>query len=143
MGQFFRTSTPMGDWRSFKFDMILDETWTEGQLYKVQDTPGILFLDIQYDSAGCKKAKTIALTDPVTEGVLVYHIEKVIVDKTTGTGTAFLPGDRVYWSGTSGDPVTNTWQEGYYWIGIATEPAGIADATVEIDLKGDKATVGA
>ena len=139
MPSILRTATPMGDWRSFKFTH--DEsgvTYTEGQLYKIQETIGVLFLDIQYDSAGCKKAKTIVKGD---EGVLVYHIEKVIVDKAVTSGDVFLPGDKVFWSGIQGDPVTPTWQTGYYWIGIATEPAAWATTTVEMDLKGDKATL--
>ena len=81
--QRFRTATPMGDWRSFKFTMTEDGPWTEGKIYKVQDTVGLLLLDIQYTAAGCKKAKTIVKGD---EGVLVYHIEKVIVDKLAETG---------------------------------------------------------
>jgi len=134
MGQFFRAST----WRSFKFTMTEAGPWTEGQLYLVQETVGVLFLDIQYTSAGCKKAKTIVVDD---EGVLVYHIEKIIVDKLAKAGFSFLPGDKVYWSGTQGDPVIPTPQSGYYWIGIATESAGALDTTVEIDLKGDKASL--
>jgi len=134
MGQFFRTSTPMGDWRSFKFTHIeTGVTYTEGKLYKIEDTVGVLLLDIQYTAAGCKKAKTIVKGD---EGVLVYHIEKVIVDKKVGA--VFLPGDKVYWSGTQGAGVESHYQSGEYWIGIATEPAGASDTEVEIDLKGDK-----
>lgn len=139
--QRFRTSTPMGDWRSFKFTH--DEsgvTYSEGELYKIQDTIGVLFLDIQYDSEGNKKDKTIGIGD---EGVLVYHIEKVIVDKEAGSGLAFSPGDKVYWSGVQGAGVTPVYQSGYYWIGIAVEAATAEATEVKIDLKGDKATVGA
>ena len=136
--QGFRTATPMGDWRSFRFTHAESGvTYTEGLIYRIRETVGILFLNIQYDSQGCKQAKTIEKDD---EGVLVYHIEKVMVDKLTGTGESFLPGDKVYWSGVQGAAVTPNWQTGYYWIGIATEPAGESDAEVEIDLKGDKAS---
>jgi len=136
--QGFRTATPMGDWRSFRFTHAESGvTYTEGLIYRIQETVGILFLNIQYDSQGCKQAKTIEKDD---EGVLVYHIEKVMVDKLTGTGESFLPGDKVYWSGVQGAAVTPNWQTGYYWIGIATEPAGESDDEVEIDLKGDKAS---
>ena len=139
MSDFFRTATPMGDWRSFKFTHAeTGVTYTEGQIYMIQETVGVLLLDIQYSTAGCKEAKTITLGD---EGVLVYHIEKIIVDKLAKAGFSFLPGDKVYWSGVQGDPVIPTHQSGYYWIGIATEPAAALATTVEIDLKGDKASL--
>ena len=139
MGQFFRTSTPMADWRSFKFTHSeLGVTYYEGYLYKIHDTVGVLFLDIQYDTAGNKKDKEIVYGD---EGVLVYHIEKVMVYKEHATGDAFLPGDKVYWSGVQGDPVTPNYAAGYYWIGICVKAAVAADLDVMIDLKGDKASI--
>lgn len=140
MGNNFRTSTPMGDWRSFKFTHAeAGVTYEEGKLYMIQETVGLLFTDISYDSSGCKEAATRALAD---ECVLVYHIEKVIVYKLAKTGWSFLPGDKVYWNGVQGDPVSPVYRSGYYWIGIATEPAAALATTVEIDLKGDKATAG-
>ena len=139
MGQFFRTSTPMGDWRSFKFTHAESGvTYEEGKLYLIQETVGVLFLDIQYDSQGCKQDKEITIGD---EGVLVYHIEKVMVDKLTGTGESFLPGDKVYWSGVQGSAVSPNYTSGWYWIGIATAAAGESATEVEIDLKGDKASL--
>lgn len=141
MGDNFRTTTPDGDWRSFKFTHAeAGVTYEEGKLYMIQETVGLLLTDISYDSDGCKEAATRALGD---ECVLVYHIEKVIVYKVAKTGWSFLPGDKVYWDGIQGNPVSPTYRSGYYWIGIATEPAGALDTTVEIDLKGDKATAGA
>lgn len=135
----FRTSTPMGDWRSFRFTHAeTGVTYSLGELYLIQETVGLLFLDIQYNTDGSKADAEITLGD---EGVLVYHIEKVIVDKLTGTGSAFLPGDKVFWSGVQGASVTNTWQSGYYWIGICTQAASDTATQVEIDLKGDKATL--
>lgn len=139
MGQNFRTSTPMGDWRSFKFTH--DEsgvTYEEGKLYLIQETIGVLFLDIRYNADGSKKDAEIVKGE---EGVLVYHIEKVILNKAVTSGDVFLPGDKVYWSGTQGDPVTPTYTTGYYWIGIATEPAAWNATQVEVDLKGDKASL--
>ena len=143
MAQFLRTATPMADWRSFKFTHnVIEETLTEGKLYLIQDTCGVLFLDIQYTSAGCKKAKTIAYDeDPSLEGVIFYHAEKIMVEKWTGAGRTFLPGDKVYWSGTQGDGVTNADQSGYYWIGICVRAAGASDDEVMIDLKGDKISI--
>jgi len=134
--QRFRTATPMGDWRSFKFTMLVAGPWTEGQLYLVQDTVGVLLLDIQYTAAGCKDAKTIVVDE---EGVLVYHCEKIIVDKVAATGLAFLPGDDVFWDtavqGSSVSPVDGggTWRK----IGICVWPAAELDTEVMIDLKGD------
>jgi len=137
MAQFLRTT--MDHARTFKFTHAESgTTYTEGYIYKVQDTIGVLILDIQYTAAGCKKAKTITIGD---EGVLIYHAEKINVLKLTGTGYNFLPGDKVYWSGTQGDPVTPTYQSGYYWIGICVKAAGINDEYVMIDLKGDKASL--
>jgi len=104
LGNNFRTSTPMGDWRSFKFTHAeAGVTYYEGKLYMIQETVGLLFTDITYDSDGCKKAAERVLGE---EGVLVYHIEKVIVNKVAKTGWNFLPGDKVYWDGIQGNPVS-------------------------------------
>jgi len=139
MAQFLRTATPMGDWRSFKFTHAESGvTYTEGYLYLIQETVGVLILDIQYGTQGEKLAKTIEMGD---EGVLIYHAEKVNVLKLLGTGETFLPGDKVYWSGVQGAAVTPNYTTGYYWIGIAVAPAGMADEYVMIDLKGDKASL--
>lgn len=139
MPEILRIATPMGDWRSFKFThAIAGLTMTEGSIYMVQETVGVLLLPIQYGTQGEKLAKTIVEDD---EGVLIYHAEKIMVDKRTGTGYSFLPGDKVYWTGTQGDPVTPTYQSTYYWIGICVVAAGENDDQVMIDLKGDKASV--
>jgi len=139
MAQFLRTATPMGDWRSFKFTHAESGvTYSEGYIYLIQETVGVLILDIQYTSQGCKEAKEIEMGD---EGVLIYHAEKINVLKLLGTGEVFLPGDKVYWSGVQGAAVTPTYTTGYYWIGIAVAPAGMADEYVMIDLKGDKASL--
>ena len=143
MPQYFRTSTPMGDWRSFKFTLDVSESWVNGKLYLVNETVGLLFMgDIVYDPT------TGYPIDPQVkeygdECVLVYHIEKVMVNKEAGSGlSSFNPGDAIYWSGTNGDDVVSTWQSGYYWIGVCTAAAGALATQVEIDLKGDKATQG-
>lgn len=134
----FRTATPMADWRTFKFTMLAAGPWTEGLIYKVEDTVGMLFLPIKYGSQGEKLAKTILITE---EGVLVYHIEKVMANKVVGTGFACLPGDKLYWSGVQGSAVTPVYQSGYYWIGICVFPAAESDPTVMMDLKSDKASL--
>lgn len=137
--QRFRTARPSGDIRTFQFEADLGITLTEGELYMIEDTVGVLLLDIQYDTDGSKKAKTIVDDD---DGVLVYHIEKIMVDKTVVSGSAFLPGDKVYWNDTQGDPVSNTYAGAYVrWIGVCVWPATDADTEVMIDLKGDKTSV--
>lgn len=143
MPQFFRTSTPMADWRSFKFTLDVSEQWEGGKLYLVNDTVGLLFMgDIKYNAAtGCPEENQYL--EYGEEGVLVYHIEKVMVHKENGSGlSSFNPGEHIYWSGVNADPVVSTWQSGYYWIGICTAAATDLDTLVEIDLKGDKATQG-
>ena len=70
----------------------------------------------------------------------IYSCEKIVVTKRAGTGYAFTAGMKVYWSGINGDPVYPFHRSGFYWIGIATEAAAADDTTVEIDLKGDKAS---
>jgi len=135
MAQFLRTATPDGDWRSFKFTNALVPalTLTEGSIYQIQDTVGVLLLDIQYTAAGCKKAKTIGSGE---EGVLIYHAEKIRVDKIA---CAFLPGDAIYWTGVQGSAVTNVYSSGCIWIGICVWAAGASDSTVIIDMKGEVA----
>lgn len=133
-----RTATPMADWRSLKFtcdlsagmDGIKDAVDHDAvgarrsPLYLVQDTVGAV----------------LETTDFGEEAVLIYHAEKILVPKGVDSADVFLPGDRVYW-----DPATRlvhpAYDSGHYWIGIATEPAGMDDLRVEIDLKGDHAEV--
>jgi len=136
--QFIKTAVPSGDWRSFKFTHAESGvTYEEGQLYKIQDTVGVLMLDIQYGSQGEKLDKEITIGD---DGVLIYHAEKIMVDKLTGTGESFSPGDKVYWSGSQGTSVTPNSSSGYLWIGICVKAATEGDTQVMIDLKGDKPT---
>lgn len=131
--------TTMKHARTFKFTHAISGlTMTEGQIYKVEDTIGVLILDIQYGTQGEKLAKTITEDD---EGVLIYHAEKIQVSKRARTGDTFLPGDKVYWSGVQGAAVQPVYQSGFYWIGICVWPAAATDTTVIIDLKGDKASL--
>lgn len=133
-----RLKTSMRHARTFKFTHAISGlTMTEGQLYKVEDTVGMLILDIQYDSSGAKQAKTITIGD---DGVLIYNAEKIEVDKRTRTGDSFLPGDKVYWSGVQGASVQPVYQSGFYEIGRAVKAASASATTVIIDLKGDKAS---
>ena len=130
MAQFLRTT--MKNARTFKFThAIAGLTMTEGSIFQVQDTIGVLLLDIQHGSQGEKLAKTIV---EGKEGVLVYHAEKIRVDKDA---VAFLPGDAVYWNGVQGGKVTNVYSSGAIWIGICVFAAAIGDSTVIIDMKGE------
>lgn len=131
-----RTATPMADWRSLKF--TCEETaGMEGiktavnadaaaarhpWLWLIQDTVGAVLEDVEYGA----------------EAVLIYHAEKIMVAKYATQ--VFLPGDRVYWNPTN-RLCYSTYATAYFWIGIATEPAGNGDLQVEIDLKGDKAEI--
>ena len=128
-----RTATPMGDWRTFKF--ICEDSLGQDGIKDAQ-AAGDPYLYLVNDTVGALN-ETIAFGE---EGVLIYHAEKIMVMKDTGGGESFDPGDRVYW-----DPatrlVTPAYDSGYFWIGIATEPAGETDDFVEIDLKGDHAEV--
>jgi len=128
-----RTATPMGDWRSFKF--ICEDSAGQDGIKDAQEA-GDPYLYLVNDTVGAL-LETIAFGE---EGVLIYHAEKIMVMKDSGKGESFDPGDRVYW-----DPatrlVTPAYDSGYFWIGIATEPAGETDEFVEIDLKGDHAEV--
>lgn len=143
MAQFLRTATPMADWRSFKWTNTESADKVSGQLLLVQETVGVVFVgEPVLDAEGCRVyavgEDAVAFGE---EGVLIYHAEKIMVEKLTGSGQDFLPGDKVYWSGVYGTGVTPIQTSGYYWIGIATEPADADDEQVEIDLKGDKATL--
>ena len=139
MPDILRTSRPSGDIRTFKFThAVAGLTMTEAYLYLIEDTVGVLLLDIQYGTQAEKLAKEIVIGD---EGVVVYHCEKIMVFKRVGTGYSFLPGDKVYWSGVQGDPVTNVYQSTFLWIGICVRAAGESDTRVMIDLGGDKASV--
>ena len=128
-----RTATPMGDWRSFKFVcettaglLGIKNAWAARVpwLYFIQDTVGALLEDADFGD----------------EGVLIYHAEKILVAKNVGSGQDFAPGERVYFNPAT-RYVTPTYNSGYYWIGIATEPALADEPLVEIDLCGNKAEV--
>ncbi len=127
MGQRVRTAAPGGDWRSFTAVCENANGHVQYDIVKVQDTVCMVY----FETAVVLSATFYP----------IYHCEKIVVDKWTGTAYAFTAGQKVYWSGVDGDGVTPVYRSTYYWIGIATEAAGAFDETVEIDLKGDKATV--
>jgi hypothetical protein len=139
--QTLRTATPMGDWRSFRFTVSSPGGIETGDLLMVQNTAGVVIIgEPIVDANGCAAIENQHL-DAGDEGVLIYHAEKIIVCKQQGSGQAALPGDRVYWSGIQEECVTPVYASGLFWIGIFTEPAAADDATAEIDLKGDKASL--
>ena len=128
----------MGDWRTFKFTVdvsagvvgVKDAILTDAvgarvsALYQVEDTVGEVLENADFGE----------------EAVLIYHAEKILVPKMITSTDIFLPGDRVYWDPTT-RLVTPDYDAGYFWIGIATEPAAADERYVEIDLKGDHAEI--
>ena len=127
MGQRVRTAAPPGDWRSFTAVCHNGAGHSQYDIVKVQDTVCVVYFET-----------AVVLGETFYP---IYHCEKIIVNKRTGTAYAATAGDKVFWSGIDGDPVYPFYRSGMYWIGIFTEAAGAFDETVEIDLKGDKATV--
>lgn len=125
-----RTATPMGSWRSFVWTVDLSGGILTGQIYLVNDTPCL---------ALCNQ---LGLLNPALDDVasMIYHAEKAMLPKD---GSAFSVGDRIYWSGVNGDPVTATFVSGYYWLAICVRNAAAGDSHVVADFLGDKATVGA
>lgn len=127
MGQRVRTAAPPGDWRSLTAICANADGHSQYDLVLVHDTVAMVYFETAVVLAGTFYP--------------IYHCEKIVVNKWAGTQYAFAAGDKVYWSGVDGDGVTPVYRSTYYWIGIATEPATAFATTVEIDLKGDKATV--
>ena len=138
MAQFLRTATPEGDWRSFKFTNDSGAEMGNGLLYLVRETVGVPLVAQRLDANNCP----LDLVVPDGEdGVFIYHAEKIRVAKIAASGHNFFPGDKVYWNGVAGGGVTPFYVTGYYWIGICVWPSGVGEATVIIDLKGDKASL--
>ena len=133
-----RTATPMGDWRTFKYTVDVSAGVKGIKEAAEDDVLGarVSYLYLVQDTVGA----VIESADFGDEAVLFYHAEKIMVPKMTESTDVFLPGDRVYWDPTT-RLVTPTYDSGYYWIGIATEPADADELYVEIDLKGDHAEV--
>ena len=122
MPNHIRTARPSGDIRGLKFT-VDSSGITEGEIYMIEDTVGVAF--------------QTKIVDEI--GTLNYHVEKIMLPK--GAALTILVGQKIFWSGTDGDPVTNVCTSGYYWIGICVHPAAAGDALVKCDLKGDKATI--
>ncbi|MFW6124463.1 MAG: DUF2190 family protein [Acidobacteriota bacterium] len=127
MGQRVRTAAPGGDWRSLTATCVVSGGHSQYDIIKIGDTVCVVYFE-----------ESVDLGDVFYP---IYHCDKIMLDKQTGTGESFKAGDKVYWSGTNGDPVTSVYQSGYYWIAIATEDADEDDELVEVDLKGDKASL--
>lgn len=127
MGQRVRTAAPGGDFRTLTAVCANANGHVQYDMVFVRDTCAVVYFE----------------TTVVNEATFypIYHCEKIEVTKRTGTGEAFRAGDKVYWNGVDGSAVTPNHRSTYYWIGIATEAAGVDDTVVEIDLKGDKASI--
>ena len=122
MPNHIRTARPSGDIRGFKVT-VDSNGFVEGQLYKINDTVGVAFQD----------------KDEGEVGTLNYHVEKIMLEKDAALTISL--GQKLFWSGTDGDPVTNVCTSGYLWIGICVVTALAGTVLVKSDLKGDKATI--
>ncbi|MCK4815208.1 DUF2190 family protein [bacterium] len=127
MGQRVRTAAPGGDWRTLTAICLDAAGHVQYDMVFVHDTAAVVYFEV-----------TVALNAMFYP---IYHCDKIVVTKRTGTAEVFAAGDKVYWSGVNGSAVTPNHRSTYYWIGVATEPALGSDETVEIDLKGDKASL--
>lgn len=117
-----RTAAPSGDWRSF-LTTAPSGGVVGGNMNKIQDTVGVY---MKSEAAGSDVA-------------FIYHAEKILLPKKTGTGESFSKGAKVYYDPSAKNVSPNS-GSGRLWIGIATEDANTAATTVEVDFKGDKAT---
>lgn len=126
MGQRVRTAAPGGDWRTFTAVCVDTNGHAQYDIVMIEGTVCVVYFEASVDDGDTFYP--------------IYHCEKIVVDKRAGTGYAATAGQKVYWSGVNGDPVTPVYQSTFYWIGIFTEDAAATDTTAEIDLKGDKAS---
>ena len=122
MPHHIRTARPSGDIRGLEIT-VGSAGIVEGQLYLINDTVGVAFqTKVEGDI-----------------GTIDYHIEKVMLEKDAAL--TISTGDKIFWSGTDGDPVVNVCISGYLWIGICVATALAGTVLVKCDLKGDKATI--
>ena len=127
MGQRVRTAAPGGDFRTLTGVCVDANGHAQYEIILLGGTVCVVYFEVTVDDGDTFYP--------------IYHCDKIMVDKRVGTDYACTAGGKVYWSGVNGDPVTPVYQSGFYWIGVFTEAAGATDTTVEIDLKGDKATL--
>ncbi len=93
-----------------------EESYSAGEMIKVNDTIGMVVEDVEANS----------------EFVLLYEAEKVVAPKATGTGISFAVGDNVYYDATA-KKVTSV-STANTLCGKALESAGDSDPEVLIDL---------
>lgn len=117
-----RTARPSGDIRGFPHTVVLSGGVEAGKIIKIEDTFAVIFQDK-------------ALGEDVAAH---YHVEKIMLEKAA---VAINKGQKLYHDGTYGNPVTNVYASGLYWIAIAVEDADADDTHVKADLKGDKASL--
>ena len=114
--QGLKLRTKLESAKTLKAKTGVGETYSAGEMIKVNDTVGVVVEDVGENS----------------EFVLVYSAEKIIVPKATGTGITFSVGENVYYD-PSLKKVTNN-SSGTILCGKALEDAGENDAEVLIDL---------
>ena len=127
MPDILRTGTPMADWRVFEWTVDVSVTKTGTYTYKIEDTIAILHLPSN---------ESISIGEA---GVFIYHAERIMIRKKTGSGEIFAIGQKVYVDLTD-MLVTPHSPDNGLWIGICVRAAAMNDVRVMIDLKGDKAT---
>ena len=136
MGNFVRTETPDGDIRSFRYTNGSGVSKLVGTLYLIHDTWAIAFAS---DLNHLGNEGFGATMGPGRQVTMLYNVEKVMVAKAAGSGTAIAVGEKVYVDHVVKD-VYNTNAGDRTCIGICTEAAAAAATQVEIDLKGDSMT---
>ena len=121
-----------GEYKSLTFVYSDSPPLEAGDLYKLNNTAGLIFVAEKIDlDTGCRADLTV---EPGETGVLIYSCEKIQLPKQA---VVILTGQALYWNGVTGTGVTNVWATGLFQIGIAVAGAALADANVLSDLSGD------
>ena len=132
----FRTCTPEGDWRSFKYTIPSGVTKIIGTYYIINNTWGMV-LASEDNFEGNEPVDTVIAAGKVIS--FIYNCEKILGPKSTDTGSAITVGEFVYIDTTT-KIIYGTNAAGRTCIGTCVENAADADAWVEFDLKGDSMT---
>ena len=110
------------NYRAFEFTVDITAGKVVGLLYLISGTV-------------CTPYEAKAITEVV---VMIYHAEKILVDKNVVSTDVFVVGQKVYFDATTGKATATAGAN--LWIGICIEAATAVATQVLIDLKGDKAT---
>ena len=130
-----------GDYRTFWFTLASGESKTIGNIYRVNETYGVVLngsntASLQdFNSSG--SAIGTVLNVAGTTVVFIYHAEKIMLPKFQATGEACNPGDNLYLCLTNW-LVSPTYQTGRVKIGICVKAATDQAERVMADLKGER-----